>query len=193
MTLRAVLFFVALLAAACFLPGYEPATAPPVRSIDPDGKDALCPDIAHVELPPRDGLTPLLYHAMGQIAHRIERAREPTQVSCALYEGGARRVITLRDGRADVAIRGRDDVDVELSLARCAQAPNAFDQFRLVAHAELSVDRLQVIADRVLADVELFRDGGNALPGQLHEVVEGQLEVAIGLPDTRDDVVGRYP
>jgi len=46
---------------------------------------------------------------------------------------------------------------------RVAQVPDVLDQLRLVAHLELSVDRLQVVANRVLADVEFGRDGGNAL------------------------------
>lgn len=52
----------------------------------------------------KDGLTRLLYHSMGTIAHRIERKPEHTMVSCMLYEGGARKEITYRDGRVSLPL-----------------------------------------------------------------------------------------
>lgn len=52
----------------------------------------------------KDGLTNLLYHSMGTIAHRIERAPEHTLVSCMLYEGGKRKEIKYRDGRVSMPL-----------------------------------------------------------------------------------------
>lgn len=52
----------------------------------------------------KDGLTPLLYHSMGSIAHRIERQPEHTLVSCMLYEDGKRKEITYRDGRVSLPL-----------------------------------------------------------------------------------------
>jgi hypothetical protein len=80
---------------------------------------------------------------------RIAAQSEPERVNCMTNS---------------VRFRLKKGSERSRSALRVVQAPNAFDQFRLIAHAELSVDRLEVIADRVLADVELCRDGGNALP-----------------------------
>jgi len=53
---------------------------------------------------------------------------------------------------------------VPRSGLRGAQTSDALDQLRLGADVQLSVDRLQVISDRMLADVGFYGDGGNALP-----------------------------
>lgn len=52
----------------------------------------------------KDGLTNLLYHSMGDIAHRIERTPEHTLVSCLVYENQKRREITYRDGRVSMPL-----------------------------------------------------------------------------------------
>lgn len=52
----------------------------------------------------KDGLTLLLHHTMGAVAHRIEREPEHTMVSCMLYEGGARDEITMRSGKVSMPL-----------------------------------------------------------------------------------------
>lgn len=52
----------------------------------------------------KDGLTPLLYHSMGRISHRIERKPEHTLVSCMIYENAKRKEITYRDGRVSMPL-----------------------------------------------------------------------------------------
>ena len=52
----------------------------------------------------KDGLTGLLYHSMGPISHRIERAPEHTLVSCLIYENAKRREIKYRDGRISMPL-----------------------------------------------------------------------------------------
>lgn len=60
MKVRSLLLSCMVLAAACFLPPVREPVRPQVWRIDPGGRETPCAKgEAHVEMPPRDGLTPL--------------------------------------------------------------------------------------------------------------------------------------
>tara|TARA_B110000046_G_scaffold70199_1_gene78176 strand:- start:411 stop:1265 length:855 start_codon:yes stop_codon:yes gene_type:complete len=51
-----------------------------------------------------DGLTRLLYYSMGDVAFKVDRGVERTDVACILYEDGPREEITYRDGRVSLPL-----------------------------------------------------------------------------------------